>query len=405
MLINIDIDNIEDINYINNLNENKNDILKTALTIGIKSIEMSKTNMNGNSYYEPIKQLLETNNNKEEIDNISYMLKDLMNIKNNSSRKGKLGESLAINTLFKKYPDWIIQDTSHISHEGDIYMYSNNYGKILYEIKTYSTNVNQKEIIKFKNDIITTNCDYGIFISQTSGIVGKKLLDYEIYNNKILIYVSCGGLNGHGIEFGTEFLLCLINTGYKDKIHIIDNKQVNNLLNLLNSNMFELNDCINNFSRSKSQLQEIRSNINTQFDIMHKNLIEYETKGNIIYKNIIDIIKINCNNKSNIIFNVNTIQNLILSLKEDFKNLFINIKDKTNVVWGINNNEIYIFKNETIIYKFIVDNNIKCIYYNTNNCISLNLEYEYIENNNVIMIINQYNDIIESIIINKINNF
>ena len=37
--------------------------------------------------------------------------------------------------------------------------------------------------------MVTTNSKYGIFVSQTSGIVGKRLIDYEIVNDSILIYI------------------------------------------------------------------------------------------------------------------------------------------------------------------------------------------------------------------------
>ena len=167
MNINIDIDNIEDIAYLKSISEKDyEDILKTAISIGIKSIEMSKTYMSGNSYFDPLKNIIEDSNleNKNELLEISNMLKDLMNIKNNSSRKGKLGESLAMNSLVKKYPSWRIDDTTGTSHEADLFAYSDDYGKILYEIKTYSTNVGKKEIEKFKNDVMTTNSNYGIFI-------------------------------------------------------------------------------------------------------------------------------------------------------------------------------------------------------------------------------------------------
>lgn len=410
MNININIKNIEDINYINSLNENEiENILNTAISIGLKSIQMSNTFMNGNSYFEPLKDIINENNNKHEIDNISNMLKDLMNIKNNSSRKGKLGESLAMNSLIKKYPDWIIEDTTGISHEADIYAYSSKYGKILYEIKTYSTNVNNKEIQKFKNDIITTNSNYGIFVSQTSGIVGKKLMDYEIYNDKIIIYVSCAGLNGHGIEFGTEFLLCLIDMGYTNKKCIIENKKVNDILDIINDNMLELNECINNFSRCKSQLQELRISINNNIDVMHKNLLEYEVKGNILYEKILNIIKVNYENKENICINNNIVLDYINNLKDDYKKLFINIKKRiSNYTWGLNKdaNELYIIDtNNNIIYKFIIkDINILCIFniQNKKN-VSLDINYEEISNNNILLNINNYDIYIENIIINKLS--
>ena len=55
MNLNINIKNIEDINYINSLNENEiENILNTAISIGLKSIQMSNTFMNGNSYFEAV---------------------------------------------------------------------------------------------------------------------------------------------------------------------------------------------------------------------------------------------------------------------------------------------------------------------------------------------------------------
>ena len=189
--IKVNIKNAEDIIYLDSINYN-DDILNTALSIGLKAIQMSQTTMTGNSYYEPLRQIIQENSqeNHENISKINDMLCDLMNIKNNSARKGKLGESLAMNSLKKKYPHWKIENTTGTAHESDIFAYSEEYGKILYEIKTYNTNVPSKEIQKFKNDMVTTNSKYGIFVSQTSGIVGKKLIDYEIVNDSILIYIS-----------------------------------------------------------------------------------------------------------------------------------------------------------------------------------------------------------------------
>jgi len=48
----LNIENIEDIEYLESVNYDP-DILNTALTIGLKSIQMSQTTMNGNSYKKP----------------------------------------------------------------------------------------------------------------------------------------------------------------------------------------------------------------------------------------------------------------------------------------------------------------------------------------------------------------
>ena len=290
--ISLDIKNSEDLEYLESVNYDP-DILNTALTIGLKSIQMSQTTMNGNSYIEPLREIIVENNieNSENINKINNMLCDLLNIKNNSSKKGKLGESLAMNSLKKKYPDWTIENTTGTAHESDLFAYSDNYGKILYEIKTYSSNVPSKEIQKFKDDMTTTNSKYGIFVSQTSGIVGKKLIDYEIIDNSILVYISCAGLNGHGIEIGTEFLLSLIDSGYLDKRHLLKNDNIRDVLHEINESMYELNECINNFSRIKMQIDEHRNTMNRSVDMMYRNVVEYNTKANITYDTLLEKIR------------------------------------------------------------------------------------------------------------------
>ena len=51
-------------------------IILNALTIGIKALQMSQTTMSGNSYYEPIKEIIEKNTNLGK-DNIWVYLLDL----------------------------------------------------------------------------------------------------------------------------------------------------------------------------------------------------------------------------------------------------------------------------------------------------------------------------------------
>ncbi len=401
----LNIENIEDIEYLESINYDDK-VLNTALTIGLKSIQMSQTNMTGNSYIEPLRQIIEENNieNGENIKKIDNMLCDLLNIKNNSSRKGKLGESLAMNSLKKKYPDWKIENTTGTAHESDIFAYSENYGKILYEIKTYSSNVPSKEIQKFKDDMVTTNSKYGIFVSQTSGIVGKKLIDYEVIDNSILVYISCAGLNGHGIEIGTEFLLSLIDSGYLDKRHLLKNEDIRDVLYEINENMFELNECINNFSRIKMQIDEHRNIMNRSIDSMHRNVIEYDTKANIVYKNLIETIKMykpvdvslleqNINISELIDTNVLNMNNLMY-----FENMY---KMKDMKICSDNDN-LYIIKNDSLVCKLIVNvDSIELSFYTKNlDIISINKEYERYDNDmiNVKILDNTINDNIWKII-------
>ena len=403
--ISLDIKNSEDLEYLESVNYDP-DILNTALTIGLKSIQMSQTTMNGNSYIEPLREIIVENNieNSENINKINNMLCDLLNIKNNSSKKGKLGESLAMNSLKKKYPDWTIENTTGTAHESDLFAYSDNYGKILYEIKTYSSNVPSKEIQKFKDDMTTTNSKYGIFVSQTSGIVGKKLIDYEIINNSILVYISCAGLNGHGIEIGTEFLLSLIDSGYLDKRHLLKNDNIRDVLHEINESMYELNECINNFSRIKMQIDEHRNTMNRSVDMMYRNVVEYNTKANITYDTLLE--KIRKHKPVNI---------SLLEENIDFKNIVdTNVLNMNNLIYFekmykmkdmkicSDDDNLYIIKNDSLVCKLDIKKNYIDLSFYTKDLdvISINKEYERYTNDmiNIRVLDNTINDNIWKII-------
>ena len=410
--INIKIDNLEDISYLESINYDR-DIINVALTIGLKSIQMSQTTMTGNSYIEPLKQIIVENSieNSENIGKINDMLCDLLNIKNNSSRKGKLGESLAMNSLKKKYPDWKIENTTGTAHESDMFAYSNEYGKILYEIKTYSSNVPSKEIYKFKNDMVATNSKYGIFISQTSGIVGKKLIDYEIVHNSIAVYVSCAGLNGHGIELGTEFLLTLINSGYLERRHIVKNDNVQYVLNRLNDKMFDLKENINNFSRIKMQIDDHRNTMNQSIDTLYKHTLQYETLANDTLTDILDIVK------KSMPFDISLIEND--KSKDDFMNNISalncnNLSYFEKMCVGkdfkicLSNDILYTIKNDTVYCKIYVKKESIELYFNIIDMdINLNMKYEKIDENCIVIKIleNVFNDNVWQIVESRLDSY
>ena len=212
--------NEEDIKYIESFDEPKRDeILRTAITIGFKSIQMSEVNMDCHSYFDPLKDIIESSNiqNKEKICDIDDKLDALLHIRTNSSRKGRLSEDLCIQRLIQRYPNWDISDVTYIGHEGDCRA-KTPFGEILYEFKSYDTNVNREQLNKFYKDLETTGIKYGIFVSNTSGIVGKKDLEWEIINkDTLVIYISNTGFNGQGCIVATELLIALLENNIMDK--------------------------------------------------------------------------------------------------------------------------------------------------------------------------------------------
>jgi hypothetical protein len=212
--------NKEDIEYLETFDESKRDeILRTAITIGLKSIQMSEVNMDCHSYFDPLKDIIESSTiqNTGKITDIDDKLDALLHIRTNSSRKGRLSEDLCIQRLIQRYPNWDISDVTHIGHEGDCRA-KTPFGELLYEFKSYDTNVNRDQLNKFYKDLETTGSKYGIFVSNTSGIVGKKDLEWEIINkDTLVIYISNTGFNGQGCIMATELLIALIENNIMDK--------------------------------------------------------------------------------------------------------------------------------------------------------------------------------------------
>jgi hypothetical protein len=218
MDLSVPIFNEEDIEFIRGLPKDKFDqVIQTALTIGFKSIQMSEVNMDCHSYIDPLKAMIETSTEEhtEKINGIDDKLDALLHIRTNSSRKGRLSEDLCIRRLTQQYPDWEFSDVTHVGHEGDCRAIS-PIGEILYEFKSYDTNVNKEQLNKFYKDLETTGIKLGIFVSNTSGIVGKKDLEWEIINGSLVIYISNIGFNGHGCIMATELLLALMKNNILD---------------------------------------------------------------------------------------------------------------------------------------------------------------------------------------------
>ena len=208
-----EITNEEDIKYLSGLSgERQEQIMRTAISIGLKSIQMSEVKMDCHSYIDPLRDIIGSASeiNTDKIQGIDDKLDALLHIRTNSSRKGRLSEDLCIGRLIQQYPEWSFQDVTHVGHEGDCRATS-PIGEILYEFKSYDSNVNKEQIQKFYNDLRLTGVKLGIFVSNTSGIVGKKDLEWEIIGkDTLVVYISNIGFNGHGCIMATELMLALM---------------------------------------------------------------------------------------------------------------------------------------------------------------------------------------------------
>ena len=358
MNLNFKIYNEEDIQYINQFSEKQDDLIRTALTIGLKSIQMSSVNMNCNSYLEPIREIIteSTDENKDKINMIDDKLDALLHIRTNSSRKGRLSENLCIQRLIQQYSEWEFLDVAHVGHEGDCRCNS-PYGKILYEFKSYDTNVNREQLKKFYNDLEITGIKLGIFISNTSGIVGKKNLEWEkINNDTLVIYISNTGFNGQGCILATELMIALLDNNILSDSNILlyENFKTDEIYKNLMDSLDDYRKNNEYIIKLKKHIKEYRLKNNQMIDTLESDVFDLLLNSEYTFSKVLGLVE-EIKSKQIILTDFN-IDEFIVSKKcnDKFKNLFTELHKlliNLNLEIHIENNELVIHKSNNMIAK------------------------------------------------------
>jgi hypothetical protein len=125
-----------------------------------------------------------------------------------SQFKGACSENDLEEVLVELFTEDKIENTSGKTGKGDFHLVRNEVSYIMFETKSYRSNVDTEEVTKFVNDTKETRL-HSIMMSQYTGIVGKKNFTIEIneYGN-IMIYL-------HQVNFCPDKI--------KMAVNIIDN--------------------------------------------------------------------------------------------------------------------------------------------------------------------------------------
>ena len=263
----------DDILYLEGIpQEKRSEYIRNAVTIGLRSIQMSELTMDGRSYLDPLKEIMDNHGLK--VDGLSEILDKLMTVRENSTRKGKLAENICIGVLEERYPSTEFRDTAKRPHSGDCRGIF-TIGEVMYEFKDYDKAVNTAEIQKFHSDLQTTGIKFGIFVSNCSAIAGKKhTIEWSIVgHDTIAVYVSRLGFSGLGCIVGTEFLLAL------QKAMILDAEKGWLMRNDIQFTGYQerFSDCVDEYrshqeqvSRLGNTIQEVQKKVQSSFEPLHK---------------------------------------------------------------------------------------------------------------------------------------
>ena len=191
----------------------------------------------------------------------------------NSAYKGRVSENKLEKVLNKLYPMDEIILSKALKESGDFIIKRNNKLPILIENKNYEANVNLDEIAKFYRDVNAQKCS-GIFISQTSGIVGRSDYQIEINDGNVLLFL-------HNVDYSESKI--------KNAVDIIDHLSIT-LLEI------SKNTSIEGVTISKEELDKFNNDYKAflnQKDIIIFNIKEAQKKliGNIEDLNLPNLSK------------------------------------------------------------------------------------------------------------------
>lgn len=207
----------------------------------------------------------------EQVSSMSTSQDEFFNKYNNSSNKGRIEESRLEVVLNKMFPCGEITNTSKTPHACDVEVKRENLPTILVENKSYSTNVNTKEVEKFKRDIKEQKKS-GIFLSQHSGITSKKHLHIDIIGDCILVYLHNVNYEPSTIQLGFDIIY-----GLQPIIkNITNNKKKDDIITNINE-ILKLNNEYQYFIKTKQNLIQMTTDY-------HKNMIS--TLKNISFPNL-----------------------------------------------------------------------------------------------------------------------
>ena len=275
------IENPEDIAFLTKKSDEIYDYLKASVSIGLKSIQMGEVRLDCHSYMDPIQETVNTIN--ERVQGVEDRFNEVFHLRKNSSRKGRATENITLDALRWQYKGTEFLDVAKEGYGGDC-RGKFQFGDVLYECKDYESLVGHSEITKFYRDMEHTGVKYGIFVSNNSRITGKRQVEWELCDEKIVVFVSEMGPSGVGALIATEFLIALSqHVVTKGNQHFV-------IANDVNLDLFQSNLCIyieeyrNNHERLtrirslfKSQIEKMKS-MNEEIDReLYKCLLDQET--------------------------------------------------------------------------------------------------------------------------------
>ena len=146
----------------------------------------------------------------------------------------------------------------------------------------------------------TTDINFGIFISLNSKIIGKKHMEFERFDNNVILYVSDIGFNRDFIIMSVKFMIQISKIVNQQETRISKELITDKISNVM-MGLQKLGDISTSLSKTRSALRTEESNIRNSLDNIHTAYLD--NAANI--KRIINQIEKEINTELCTISNIN----------------------------------------------------------------------------------------------------
>lgn len=313
---------------------------------------------------------------------------DLVNTGGNSSKKGKLCELLVEHDFKKAFPGIEYKDTSGIDRSGDAIITVDGQA-IMIDLKDYDQNVPSSETEKLVRDLKVHDMYLGILYSVRSKISKQDLVDFEIIDNKLIVFVSGQGINSYTLMMALKFIIHLQNSrviSISDRIVELTNKAVGTKLKHIFYKLFEIKQHV---SRHNEKFDEIIDKINKLLNSLKEDGVGILSELNAILEEGSILVEETHQEFSAIKTPFGELLDYVDSMIDKKKDKLVSIQllnlcKEMNIIMGISekDNYIHFFKdNEDMAKLKITKSSVTFIYFNKlRGVCSYNNMYEEVKN-------------------------
>jgi len=172
---------------------NREEILKEK-ELRIKSLEQSV-----HTVLSSVEQSMK-DSSRSLTDGFQNFKEQLLKNSSGSKKKGTQGENVFsefVKNVFGSVginEEFVLENVGSEGHQGDLRMFWKNH-KVLWEVKNYGRNVDQKEVLKFLRDMEESrDISLGVMVSLTTGITGHQKTGnidiQELRDGRLCIYIN-----------------------------------------------------------------------------------------------------------------------------------------------------------------------------------------------------------------------